>query len=404
MSHTVQEVFQRGYEEYIERFNPSTIQKKAASDIMKCKTGELGYFNFICLDCGHEERRPRSCRNRHCPSCQSVPREKWIDQRKSEIFDDVPYFHVIMTVPHQLLPVFIRNQKLLYSLLHRCSSDSIIELSRSNNGIGGTPCITQLLHTWGNMMTYHPHIHAIVSGVGLSPDKQLVRCKESFLFPIPMLMRLFRGKFLHHLNELYQSDSLVLPEHLNHLAWLNLMERLHNIDWAPFIKETFNGNGNAIDYLGRYTHRVAISNSRIKVVTDTHITFAAFNYKTMSAVDVTLPLVEFIRRFLLHILPKGVQKIRHSGLLNNRFKRRNLNLLAFLLNKKLREAKLKGLSLGDMLLRQWEINISICPVCHRPSLVHASLPFNLLLKTLPIAYFFENPSQRFVCVACILQF
>jgi len=267
----------------------------------------------------------------------------------------------------------------MYGLLHKCSSEAIIELSRSSNGMGGTPAVIQVLHTWGNDLKYHPHLHCIVSGFGLSPSKELVECKEDFLFPLPMLKRIFRGKFLSYLNEMYISGSLKLPKELDHLHWLNLMDKLYSIEWCPYIKETFNGNGNAIDYLGRYTYRVAISNSRIKEVTDTHVTFSAYDYKTGTTKDITLTLVEFIRRYLMHVLPKGFQKIRYYGLLNNRFKSRNLELLQILRKRKLREAILKGLKMEDKLKYLWDVDVSICPKCKGNNLKLTSRTFPLKL-------------------------
>jgi hypothetical protein len=243
--------------------------------------------------------------------------------------------------------------------------------------MGGTPCITQVLHTWGQKLNYHPHIHAIVSGIGLSTTRKLVQCKKNYLFPLPMLMRLFRAKFLCMLNTLCLSDSLCLPNDLNdHLKWLNFMDKLYSIDWVPYIKETFNGNGNAIDYLGRYTFRVAISNSRIKKVTDSHVTFAAYNYESGKQEYVTLTLVEFIHRYLRHVLPKGMQKIRHSGLLNNRFKHANLALLSVLLNQRLHEAKLKSFKNAEVIKQLWNIDVSVCHLCNGHNLKFVAIPFH----------------------------
>jgi len=377
MKNAIQTIFQRGFSDYSMKYYVSNVQRKAANDIMLCRTDDLGTFTYTCDDCGHIVTRPCSCKNRHCPYCQTIPRAQWIDARKSEVFPDSQYFHIVMTVPHQLLPLFFRNQKELYSLFHRCSSQAIIELSQSIHGMGGTPAVTQLLHTWGQQLNFHPHLHCIVSGTGLSSSKKLVRCKEGYLFPLPMLMDLFRGKFLSHLNLLYLSGDLELPDDIpDHLAWLNLMDKLYSIDWCPYIKETFNGNGNAIDYLGRYTYRVAITESRIEEVTDTHVTFRYYDYKTATHESSTITIVEFIRRFLMHILPKGIQKTRHSGLLNNRFKSRNLNILSTLLKEALRHARLKGLKVSEIILVLWNIDVTLCPQCKGHNLKLSALPFH----------------------------
>ena len=373
----IQDIFNRGYKAYCDKYMPSPEQRKAAYSIMNCKTGKLGYYTMICDDCGVVFDKPCSCRNRHCPSCQSLNREKWIDARKSEVFDSSQYFHIVVNVPAQLRPIFMVNQKLLYSLLFQCSSDSIIELSKSERGMGGTPCITQALHTWGQQMNYHPHLHAIVSGIGLSSLNKLVKCEKDFLFPIQMFMKLFKGKFLYYLNELYKSNSLKLLEPLlGNQAWINLLSKLYEIDWAPFVKETFDGNGDAVEYIGRYINRIAISNNRIKEITDTHVTFSFYNYRTEKTDYVTITIIEFIRRYLSHVLPKGMQKIRHSGLLNNRFKYRNLQLLAILLKEYQRKALLKDLNTAEILMLLWKIDISVCPECHGHNLKLASLPFH----------------------------
>ena len=374
MSGDVQTVFQRGFNEYYRQHNPSSVQLRAAFSIINCKTGNLGRNVSVCGDCGHTVIHNNSCRNRHCPSCQAIPREVWIDSRKAEVIDG-PYFHVVMTVPSQLNPIIQRNAKLLYPLLHKCSAEALLQLCANPDIMGGVPGIIQILHTWGQTLNYHPHVHCIVSGVGLSPIGQLAKCNESYLLPLPKLMPLFRGKLLHHIRELYSAGKLSLPtQYQQPASWNSLVSALYAIDWAPYIKDTFNGNGNAIEYLGRYTHRIAISNSRIKDVTDTHVTFSAKDYKTGNTMEITVTLVEFIFRFLQHVLPAGCHKIRYYGFLNNRYKRRNLITISQLQNAELRHAFLANLNMAERLKNLWNIDISICPNCGSDKLHQLNKP------------------------------
>jgi len=375
MSGDVQTVFQLGFDEYCRQYNPNPEQRRAAFSIIHCKTGDLGRNSSVCDDCGHTVVHNNSCRNRHCPSCQAIPREVWLDSRKAEIIDG-PYFHVVMTVPAQLNPIIQMNAKLLYPLLHKCSAEALLQLCRDPKTMGGTPGIIQVLHTWGQTLNYHPHVHCIISGVGLSPNGQLVKCNESYLLPLPKLMPLFRGKLLYHIRELYSAGKLILPNRYQQPAsWNSLVSALYAIDWAPYIKDTFNGNGNALEYLGRYTHRIAISNSRIKEVTDTHVTFSAKDYKTGNTTMITVTLVEFIHSFLRHVLPARFHKIRYYGFLNNRFKRKNLITISQLQNTELRQAFLASLNMAERLKALWNIDTSICPNCGSINLHQLSRPF-----------------------------
>lgn len=328
--HKIQEIFHLGYEQYCSHFHPSAQQDKAASSIMNCKSGKLGCNLSVCDDCGHSQTHNNSCRNRHCPCCQAVLKELWIDSRKAEVID-APYFHVVFTLPAELNPLIYANQSLLYPLLHKCVSETLLELSADPRYLGATPGIVQILHTGGEKLNFHPHIHCIIAGAGLTKAKQFKRSSKGFFIPVKVLASKFRGKFLAKLNGMYASSKLAFSssckELQNSYSWNEFKDSLYTKQWIPFIKETFNGFGNAIDYLGRYTHRVAISNSRIKSVTSTHVTFSAKDYRNNEKSNITITHVEFIRRFLMHILPSGLQKIRYYGFLNNRYKKVNLKLI-----------------------------------------------------------------------------
>lgn len=370
----IQEIFHASYNEYCDHYNPSEVQNKAALSIMNCKSGKLGCNISICEDCGHSETHNNSCRNRNCPCCQAMLKELWIDARKAEVID-APYFHVVFTLPAQLNPLIYANQTILYSLMHKCASDTLLELSADKEYLGATPGIIQVLHTWGQELNFHPHIHCIITGAGLTKTKHLRKSPSKFFIPVKVLGKMFRGKFLDKLQSLYEDDKLCFTNHTHKLKnsyeWNEFRNSLYNTTWIPYIKETFNGFGNAIDYLGRYTHRIAISNSRVKSVTSTKVTFAAKDYKTGEHKEVTITHLEFIRRFMMHVLPSGFQKIRYYGFLNNRSKKTNLKLIVKLTGKELFQSKFISMKHDELLLLLWNINVHLCPECGCSSMRHA---------------------------------
>ena len=371
MADGVQLVFKRFYEDYRKIYHPSPDQNTAAYAIMRCKTGLLGVNAAICDECGHIELHNNSCRNRNCPSCQAVPREIWIDNRSSEIMD-ASYYHVVFTVPFELNNLFYANQALLYALFHKAVSKTLLQLSQDKKFLGAVPGIIQVLHTWGQALNYHPHIHCIVTGAGLTDLNRFVKSRNGFFIPVHILSAVFRNIFIKELKKLFDSGAIVLPRKLAHLSaledWEIFTKHLYKKAWFPFIKETFNNFGNAVEYLGRYTHRVAISNSRIISVSDDSVSFTMKDYRDSSTKTVSIPGVEFIRRFLFHVLPKGFHKIRYYGFLNNRYKSRNLALICRITGILRSKPRLAGLSTADIILDLWNININICPVCNHESL------------------------------------
>ena len=377
--HKIQEVFHLGYKEYQNHFNPTSQQHKVAYSIMNCKSGTFGCNISICEDCGHLQTHNNSCRNRHCPCCQATLKELWIDNRKAEVID-APYFHVVFTLPAQLNPLIYANQSLLYSLLHKCVSETLLELSADSKYLGATPGIIQVLHTWGQELNYHPHIHCIVAGAGLTSAKQFKRSSKDFFIPVKVLASKFRGKYLAKLQSFYSLGELTFSssckEWKNSYAWKEFINSLYQKQWVPFIKETFNGFGNALDYLGRYTHRIAISNARVKVVTNTQVTFKAKDYRTNEMKSVTISHLEFIRRFLMHVLPSGFQKVRYYGFLNNRYKKVNLKLICKLTGKQLFKSLYTGLGSDDLLLALWDINVHLCPHCGCNHFRHAGRTYH----------------------------
>lgn len=345
----------------------SVAQQKVSHAILNCKSAKLGCNVSRCSDCGHMEIHNNSCRNRNCPNCQAVLKEIWVDKRRAEVIDS-PYFHVVFTLPHELNPLIYCNQKLLYSLFHSCCAQTLLELSADRKYLGATPGIIQVLHTWNQELDYHVHMHCIVSGGGLTKCQQLRKSSGSFFIPVMVLRDKFKGKFMAHLNSLYQSGSLVFSSACEALkdssVWKKWKNRLYEKDWCPYIKETFNGFGNAIEYLGRYTHRIAISNSRILAVAPDTVTFSARGRKPGDPRRcITLQNTEFIRRYLMHVLPPGFQKIRYYGFLNNRMKTQNLKIIFKLQGGQRFRQRYAGLSMAELLKAVWKFDICLCPVC-----------------------------------------
>lgn len=367
MSYAIQDIFNRYYSEYSALNCVNYDADKVARAIMQCKTSALGGNISICDDCGHTQVHYNSCRNRHCPCCQGLVKEKWIDQRKSEVID-APYFHAVFTVPEELNPIIFANKKLLYTLLYKASADTLLELSQNKKYLGASIGFMSILHTWGQSLDFHPHVHCIVLGGGLTKDLKFKQSKADFLFPIRVVSRLFRGKFMDALKHLYKQKELVFSgssiKYQNSYEFQELVNLLYSKEWIPHIKETFKGAANVIEYLGRYTHRIAISNSRILSVDNTGITFLIKNYKDKGKTStMTVSPSEFIRRFLMHVLPKGFVKIRHYGILSNRTKKVKLKICRNLLKRNYQKPRLEGLSATEIILELFGIDVYKCPCC-----------------------------------------
>ena len=261
-SYTIQAIFQKFGEEYISIYNLSDEQWKVFNAIRKCKTKELGIHTITCSKCGEVTIGYNSCRNRHCPMCQSYAREKWIEN-ESKYLLDCPYFHIITTVPADLNEIAMYNQKNFYKILDKATSESILELAKDPKWLGAKVGITSILHTWGQTMEFHPHIHNIVTGGGIS-NNEWIATKENYIFKVQVLSTLFKKKFLSMLKKL----NLRLPKHLEKLKDVkelnNFLRPLYNKDWVTYIEPPKGSPENVIEYIGRYAFRVAISNYRIK--------------------------------------------------------------------------------------------------------------------------------------------
>lgn len=283
----------------------------------------MGYHSDVCTECGSVDVSYNSCRNRHCPKCQHSVQQKWVDAQMAKLLP-VGYFHIVFTIPQELNTLMFQNQKLLYSLLLQAAGHTLVELAKDPKFLGATTGVTSVLHTWGQNLSFHPHVHCIVPGGGLSADGLcFVRSRKKFFIPVKVVSRKFRGKFLYLLRQAYDNNELAFFNDATSLAvkenFLALVNDLYSKEWVVFCKKPFKSPAHVVRYLGRYTHRVAISNSRIKSFDGNTVSFAWKDYKDSNKSKVmTLTASEFTRRFLLHVLPNGLVKIRHYGILSSR--------------------------------------------------------------------------------------
>ena len=327
--YTIQDIFITYGDEYTKNHNLSKQQWKVFNAIKNCGTKELGYHICTCEECGEEYFGYNSCRNRHCPMCQNYAREKWIQKESSYLLDS-KYFHIITTVPYELNEIFLYNQKICYNILFKATSEAILELADDPKWFGAKVGITSILHTWGQTMEFHPHIHSIVTGGGLKNNKW-ISCDKDYIFKVQVLGSLFRGKLLYYLKHEFND----LNTNFNDIKEFNkFLEPLYNKTWITYIEPPKGKAENVIEYVGRYSFRVAISNERIKNIEDGKVTFEYKDYKDNSKIKlITITAEEFIRRFLLHVLPDNFTKIKHYGLLSNRNKKNNIRFCKLLISR-----------------------------------------------------------------------
>lgn len=311
---------------------------KTMNAIEKCRTAALGGHIEKCGTCGHIRISYNSCRNRHCPKCQGMAQGKWINARKQDLLP-VKYFHLVFTIPEQLNPIAIRNQKEIYNILFKASAETLTDLGKDPKYLKAEIGFISILHTWGQTLMHHPHIHCILPGGGLSLDKKhWVYSKKKYFLPVKVLSKLFRGKFLYYLKKAFKEQKVKFPGKINifkeQKEFLKLIDDLYKKDWVVYCKPTLENTEKVIEYLGRYTHRVAITNNRIEKIENKKVTFSWKDYKDGSKnKKMTLDADEFIRRFLPHILPDGFMKIRHYGLLSNKNRNNKLKLCKTLLDQ-----------------------------------------------------------------------
>jgi hypothetical protein len=338
--------------------------------IARCRTAALGGHIDECTRCGHRATISyNSCRNRHCPKCQTGARERWIEARRRELLP-LPYVHVVFTLPPQLAALVLQNKKVIYGLLLRASAETLLEVARNPRHLGTEIGFFSVLHTWNQKLQLHPHVHCVVPAGGLSLDHtRWIRSRPRFFLPIQVLRRVFRGKFVAALKSAFQHGQLHLSGDLALLAqpkiFASWLRPLFRKDWIVYSKPPFGGPEYVLQYLGRYTHRVAISNHRLVALADGQVTFrwrdSAHNNEQKL---MTVSLDEFLRRFLLHLLPKGFVRIRHFGFLANR-RRATLLPLCY----RLLDAEQPSQSKPTAALAKQSNPLWLCPQCGGPMVV-----------------------------------
>lgn len=374
----VADVLRQHGEAFLTRFGSflCDAQRQALRDLARCRSSALGGHVERCLDCGHERIAYNSCRNRHCPKCQALSRARWLEHEAKHLLP-VEYHHVVFTLPAELSAWTLANPELLYDLLMHSAADTIRDVAANPKRLGAVVGTLLVLHTWGQNLHHHPHVHGVVTGGGLSCDPQgriddsprWVACRPGFFLPVRVLSRLFRGKFLEGLRRLFAQNKLALPD--PHADFGALMTSLCRKDWVVYAKPPFGGPEQVLKYLARYTHRVAISNSRLVELRDGKVVFRYKDYadgrrqKTM-----TLDALEFLRRFVQHVLPKSFVKIRHYGLLANARRAERLARSRQLLLPACVLAKLESPGAEPI----EPAPLRSCPQCGGGRLVYAELP------------------------------
>ena len=349
-------------------------QRRALTDLASCRTASLGGHVEACDRCEYWQIAYNSCRNRHCPKCQSTEAARWVEARAAELLP-VEYFHVVFTLPAALGPLALQNRRIVYGLLFRAAAETLLQIAADPGHLGAEIGFLAVLHTWGQNLQHHPHVHCVVPGGGLALDgSRWVACPDNFFLPVRVLSRVFRGKFLAGLRTAFEQGRLKFRGRLARLADADRFNRLLvdavKTQWVVYAKPPFGGPGQVLKYLARYTHRVAIGNRRLVRMKGGRVTFRYKDYarggkqRTME-----LEATEFLRRFLLHVLPSGFVRIRHYGLLSNRCRREKLvvcrELLRAAASSEVTTAQAPSLaappSLGVEVTKAW--CATVCPKC-----------------------------------------
>jgi hypothetical protein len=365
----------RAYGESYRRNHPlPAFYLKVMQAVERCRTAALGGHLEQCNTCGYERPAYNSCRNRHCPKCQSLAKVKWLDKQKSELLP-TGYFHLVFTLPHELNPLILVNKKPLINILFQSVWQTLAQFTQ--RGLGGTPGITAVLHTWDQTLLDHFHLHCLVPAGALSFDRnRWVSVRQDFLFPVKALSVVFRGKFLDSLKKSFDQNKLLFVGQIVPLAdadaFNGLMNGLRKKPWVVYAKKPFGSPAHVLDYLGRYTHRVALSNNRICSVHNGEVTFAYRDRKNQDRRKLmTLDAEEFIRRFLLHVIPKGFMRVRHYGFLANHSKD-CLSKCRQLIGLTPAPPPPPQRSTEELMLALMGIDIHRCPLCQKGTLVWIS--------------------------------
>jgi ribosomal protein L37AE/L43A len=327
----VAEVIRSCRDTFLEQYGASLTpeQRRALDDLTACRTAALGGHVLECPECGHQEVSYNSCGNRHCPKCQATAAARWLETQAADLLD-TPYFHVVFSLPSALGPMALSNPRVVYGLLMRAAAQTLLEVAANPKHLGAEVGVLEVLHTWGQNLALHPHVHCVVTGGGLSLDEsRWIAGRDDYFLPVPILRCVFRGKFLSGLRTAFQKGRLRFPGRLAALArparFHRLLDETVRTEWVVYAKPPTKGPATVLKYLARYTHKTAISNSRLVSLTDDQVTFGWKDYAHGGRRGtMTLEAVEFVRRFLMHVLPTGFVRVRHYGLLANRHRQEKL--------------------------------------------------------------------------------
>ena len=351
---------------YIQSFNP--YSRAVFEKLKHCHTAQIGMHRFQCdeSECKHVHWQYHSCGNRHCPNCGSWKKEEWIEFKMADLLP-TSYYHVVFTLPHELNPLIMHQRTALFKLLFQASAHTLLSLGKDQQHLGAEIGITSILHTWGQELSFHPHVHCIVSGGGVRnaiwvPEK---RKRNNFLFPKAAMQKIFKGFFMHHLRVLFKKQLI----QIDNADFQKLISAIGYKKWNVYAKKPFGGPGQVVEYLGRYTHKVAITHHRILNIADQAVTFRYKDYSDADKIkEMTLPLPEFLRRFEQHILPKGFVKIRSYGFLKNYNKRQRLNELRVKMKLPPAPPKVR-IPVQQRMLEKYGKDISRCPKCGRGTML-----------------------------------
>ncbi len=375
---TVADVFRRYGDTYRDHVGASLsmAHQRVITAITQCRTAALGGHVEQCDGCGHTRVWYNSCRNRHCPSCQSLARAAWIEDRTADLLD-TEYFHVVFTVPQAVAEIAAQNKAVVYGILFRATAATLRTIAADPRHLGAAIGFFAVLHTWGQTLMHHPHLHGVVPGGGLSPDgTRWIACRPGFFLPVRVLSRLFRRLFLTALHDAFDDGQLRFSASLQALAdprvFADHLRPARQTEWVVYAKPPFAGPQQVLDYVGRYTHRVAISNQRLINIDDGHVQFRYKDYRASSTQQtMTLGAQEFMRRFLLHVLPVGFHRMRHYGLLGNRHRTHQLARCRQLLGTTaaqpiaaMADHTLPPPDYRDRYEALTGVSLRACPVCH----------------------------------------
>jgi len=374
----VADIFRRYGETYRAQHDASlcTAQRRVMTAIELCRTAALGGHIEECDHCGHQRIAFNSCRDRHCPKCQSLARAQWLDDRCAELLD-TQYFHVVFTLPEPIAAIAYQNKTLVYGLLFRAAAETLRTIAADPKHLGAEIGFFAVLHTWGQNLLHHPHLHCVVPGGGLSADgDRWIACKSGFFLPVRVLSRLFRRLFLENLEKAFKAGQLKffsgLQDLSEHDAFRRYLAPLRKAEWVVYAKPPFAGPEQVLDYVGRYTHRVAISNNRLIDIEDGAVRFRWKDYRHGSRQKVmTVSANEFIRRFLLHVLPESFHRIRYYGFLANRHRAQKLARCRDLLGMPIPEPSVDS-SEKDYRDRYDDLtghSLRQCPACHQGQMI-----------------------------------